>query len=159
MAIQTLLEKIKSKLAAANISGGSLEAINFIDYGATLPPLPSLRFPLIFIGVDNSLHPIKRAIRGLDPSYTRDYNILIAVVSYIVKGDFDGYKAAFVEATGLFKAVLTICHANKKWDKLCYTSEASEAEAVDWGEVPWEAGADDVFYGISLTLTCRDIQN
>lgn len=159
MAIQTLLEKIKSKLVAANISGGSLELINFIDYGSALPPLPSLRFPLIFISVDNSLHPIKRAIKGLDPSYTRDYNISITVMSYIIKADFGGYKAAFVEVAPLFKAILSICHANKKWDGLCYTSELSETETVDWGEVPWGAYGDDIVYGITITLICRDIQN
>jgi len=151
-----LLDKIKDVFEAVNITGGALEHINFIDYGAALPPLASSQFPLIFMTIDTSLHPEMRAARGAEESYDEHYSILVTVASYILKTTSnEGYKAAFTQAANLFKEVLKLCHTNKKWDDLCYTSEASETDPVEWGPVPWGPTGGDLLYGVTLTLNCR----
>jgi len=152
-----LLDKIKDTLDAHNVPGGLLADIKWLDWGAGVPQLASSMFPLIFIGVDSSRYPPIRAAKLSEESYDDYYYVAITVASYIVKGDTEGgYKAAMRQATGLFNSIKRICHENKKWDGLCYTSEFSEADMADWGAFPMNApGSPETCYGITGIMLCR----
>jgi len=148
---EELLDKIKATLDAEVTTGGLLPGIKWLDWGAGTPQLASSMFPLIFLTVDHSSYPHMRAAQLKEEAYDDWYSISITVASYIVKGDTEGgYKAAFRQATGLFRTVKTICHINKKWDGLCYTSEFAEEDDVDWGTFPMNGlGSPEMCYGIT----------
>lgn len=153
-----LLDKIKDVLDAENVPGGLLADIKWLDWGAGVPQLASSMFPIIFITMDSSQYPHIRAAQKSEEAYDDYYYIAITVASYIVKSDSGegGYKAGMRQATGLFKTIKTICHQNKKWDGLCYTSEFSEEDRVDWGTFPLNApGSPEICYGITGIMLCR----
>ena len=128
-----------------------------IFWGSHIPPFGSEKYPLIFITVGTSLHPEVRAAGGVEASYDEHYSIEITLASYLLRGALgeEGYQAAMKEASNLFKAMLILCHQNKKWDGLCYTSEFSEEDPVEWGPLPIGPPGGDVIYGITVTLNCR----
>lgn len=114
--------------------------------------MPSVKFPLIFFAIDSSLHPEIRANQSANSAYHEEYLIFLTVATYIVK---NGYQEAFNAAAALFEAVLDICHDNKTWDGFCFSSEASEEDAVNWGPMPWGVTGGDIVYAITLSLNCR----
>ena len=153
--ILDLLAKIKEKLDAAKVSGGLLEDVQFIDYGAALPILRSDQYPAVFLTVVGSRHPEVRAAGGATSGYDHIYDIHIVIASYILKTTSnEGYEAAFKEAADVLPNVISICRDNKTWDSLCYSSEVAEESAVTWGILPWSSW-DDIVYGIVIPLTCR----
>ena len=152
----TLLEKIKATLEMKAAAGGTLEIVKWVDYGSILPPLSSTYFPLIFLTIESSVHPIRRATRNQVYSYTNDYKIYINIIAYILKSSYEGYKAAFREVCNLVKPVITICHENKEWGDLAYTSEVAEEEDIEWGVTEY---GDDIVYSVSIPIICRDIQS
>ena len=152
-----LLDKIKETFEAEMVPGGRLYGVKWIDWGYSPPPLASTYFPIIFITIDRALFPMVVAAQGAECSYDEHYSVVINAASYIVKtsANVGGYKAAFTEALTLMRSIRHICHENKKWDGLCYTSEFAEEEDEEWGVFPLDRTADNIAFGITAILNCR----
>jgi len=147
-----LIEKVVSKLEAAMTEVGTLNMVESIDWGASFRPTESEDMPLLFVTPRSSRHPGVVAAGGAEGAYDDEITLLIVVYVYILE---DGHREALMQASQIFDEVKKICHANKLWDDLVYTSELGEGEDVGWGMVPWRQTADNVVYGISAPLLCK----
>jgi len=148
----TLIKKIIEVFEAENVPTGELKGeITTFDYGGLPPGYGSSEFPVVYIMVDSSRHPEMRAAQGTEEAYDDQINLLINVYCYFLER---GHQKAMVEAANLFEAVKKVCHENKQWDGLVYTSEFAEEEDAGWGTVPW-GRADYLVYGISAPMRCK----
>lgn len=149
----TLIKKIYEKVAAAAVVGGTLEDVETVDWGGFLPPEPSMKFPMIFITFTSAMWPEMRAAQGAEEAYDESYRFVLNVYCYGIKpGDVQGYRSSLEQATNIARNLVTLCHINKVWDNLCYTSEIAEVEEAVWGNV--EFGDGKTAYGIGIPLLC-----